>query len=300
MIGSQGESYGILRCVNLQEDFRILPGFLPADLKFFMLVASVLARFIEIAQLASRRRRFMREMAHEFATPLLQADTNTAFLERILQGRQRAKDPNQVVGSLKGNISHLQGLIRSIQYHVRPNSEFEALFSFSAVVDLHGLIEQIRKPMLSLSRSREIEIYGDTSDLPKLYVDRERMAQVFYNLMQNAVKYSPLGSKPIWIRHDILNERIEGSQNAKWHRISFSNYGIGIPKGEEERIFEEYVRGSNTQHVRQGQSGMGLGLTIARRIVERHGGTLRLERNDHPTVFSVLLPTDLEKRRPQP
>ncbi|HSG40793.1 MAG TPA: HAMP domain-containing sensor histidine kinase, partial [Thermoanaerobaculia bacterium] len=298
MIGSQGESYGILRCINLQEGFRILPGFLPSDLKFFKLVASVLARFIEIAQLASRRRRFMREMAHEFATPLLQAETNTAFLNLILTGRQTTKDPNQVIGSLKGHISHLQALVRNIQYNVRPDADFEASFKFDSPVDLHGLIEQIRKPMLSLARSRAIEIRGKTSQLPNLFVDKDRLAQVFYNLLYNAVKYSPHGSKDIWIAHDVIDENVGGHQSAKWHRISVSNYGIGIPKGEEERIFEEYVRGSNTQYIRQGQSGSGLGLTISRRIVERHGGILRLERLDNPTVFSVLLPAALEEGGP--
>ena len=154
--------------------------------------------------------------------------------------------------------------------------------------------------MLSLARSRAIEIRGKTSQLPNLFIDKDRLAQVFYNLLYNAVKYSPHGSKDIWITHDVIDESVEGQQSSKWHRIGVSNYGIGIPKGEEERIFEEYVRGSNTQYIRQGQSGSGLGLTISRRIVERHGGILRLERLDNPTIFSVLLPAALEERGPLP
>lgn len=299
LVGSTQEVHGVLRCINLREGMDPALGFLPSDLRFFSLVASVLARFIEIAELASRLRRFMREVAHEFATPLLQAETNAAFLLRILEGRQSTRDPRTTVNNLRENVRHMQAQVRNMQFHTQSTANSEAVFNFNAPVDVHGLIDSLRKPMLGVARlSRGIEIFGDTVTLPALYVDRARMAQVFYNLLQNAVKHSPLGSKPIRIHHNRHEELIKAHSNFHWHRIRISNYGIGVPEGEEERIFEEYRRGSNTQGVRQGQSGAGLGLTIARRIVEGHGGILRLERNDNPTIFAVLLPAYLEKEPP--
>src|SRR6185295_17753067 len=163
------------------------------------------------------------------------------------------------------------------------------MYSFSAKVDLNAIVEQVRKPMISVARkSKAIEIFGKTAAAPMLHVDRSRLGQVLYNVLQNAVKYSRYGGRDIYIEYDLYDENIGATD--RWHRIRISNYGIGVPKGEEEAIFRENFRGSNTQTVAAVQSGTGLGLFVARRIVNRHKGILRLEKRDNPTIVAILLP----------
>jgi signal transduction histidine kinase len=300
LISGQGEVLGVLRCINQQEAHRLLPSFLHSERQFFALLAGVITRFIEGAQSGGAKRKFLREMAHEFTTPLLQAQTNTSFIDRYLRGSQKTKDPLEVVANLRDTLSHLQAMMKDIQFQLE-RSQAEAMsYDLSSMVDLHALVEQIRKPMIPVARqSKAIEIRGKTSGAPMLRIDRARLGQVLYNLAQNAVKYSRYGGRDIYIEYDLYTGRIEGRSEQQWHRIQVSNFGIGVPEGEEELVFREYVRGSNTQFVATGQSGTGLGLSVSRRIVERHGGFLRLQRRDDPTIFAILLPRSLEEEEPE-
>jgi len=96
--------------------------------------------------------------------------------------------------------------------------------------------------------------------------DEERLLPVFTNLISNAVKYNRPGGR-VWFE----GERFAGGANG-WVEISVCDTGIGIPEGEQERIFRRFERGT----VDASLPGTGLGLAIARLIVEDHGGTLQV------------------------
>lgn len=95
--------------------------------------------------------------------------------------------------------------------------------------------------------------------------DRGRMEQVFSNLISNAIKYSPNGGT-ISVNIESLDDAIHAS---------ISDQGIGIPKDQQEYLFEMFTRASNVQG--RGFEGMGLGLYICKEIVERHGGKIWIE-----------------------
>jgi signal transduction histidine kinase len=91
--------------------------------------------------------------------------------------------------------------------------------------------------------------------------DRDRIAQVLANLLSNAIKYSPEGG----------NVRVRVHTDGETVRISVTDEGVGIPAAQQERIFEKFFRGAAPA---AGISGTGLGLSVARMIVEGHGGTI--------------------------
>jgi signal transduction histidine kinase len=91
--------------------------------------------------------------------------------------------------------------------------------------------------------------------------DRDRLAQVLANLLSNAIKYSPQGGQV----------RVRVRERDAWLRISVSDEGVGIPEAEQERIFEKFFRGAAPA---AGIAGTGLGLSVARTIVESHGGKI--------------------------
>ena len=95
--------------------------------------------------------------------------------------------------------------------------------------------------------------------------DAGRLEQVLDNLLSNALKYSPDGG-------DVLLQLRRASHGVL---LAVRDKGIGLPAGEEERIFEPFRRGSNA--VVRKLPGIGLGLHISRQIAEAHGGTLRAE-----------------------
>jgi PAS domain S-box-containing protein len=127
--------------------------------------------------------------------------------------------------------------------------------------------------------------------LPMLSADPYRIQQVLSNLVENAIKYSPVGGEvEIHLReHDL----------GVW--VTVSDHGIGLPPGAAQMIFEPFGRGSNAQ--RQQLPGMGLGLYIARQIVEQHGGRIWAESAGEGlgTQLNVWLPgVGLQAARERP
>ena len=110
--------------------------------------------------------------------------------------------------------------------------------------------------------------------------DRDRMLQVFLNLLANAVKYTPKGG--------MVQLALE--TNDGLIRVSVSDTGTGIPAEQHERVFRRFTQ------VGPGKGGVGLGLYIARRIVEAHGGKIGLvSRPGEGSTFFFTLPL-VEKR----
>lgn len=297
IVRSDGQRIGVLRCINQDHPSRVMPGFLQSDRDFLALLTGIMARFIESARAAEIKSNFLNELSHELATPLLQAQLHVSFLEKVWKRDREARDPTEQLGYLRESLQSVAILVRDIQYqHGRTLSTLGS-YDFSKQVDLHQSLEMIRKLFLHDARvQRACEIHGLTRSLPKLLVDKQRMEQVFYNLIQNAIKYSRWAGGTIRVRHRAVRRSFPGDAQQEWHQITVSNFGIGVPPGEEESIFSEYVRGSNVATVSGGQSGTGLGLAVSRRIVENHGGHLILLQREAPTTFAVFLPTSLEGR----
>ncbi len=120
--------------------------------------------------------------------------------------------------------------------------------------------------------------YEGIKGIPPIKVDINKFIQVVYDLMLNAIKYS----------NNNTTIHIIGMLKGEEFKINFLNYGIGVPQGEEKIIFEKFKRGSNAYT--KDPTGTGIGLTIAKNIVEVHGGRLELTQNSDPTIFTIFLP----------
>jgi two-component system sensor histidine kinase KdpD len=116
-------------------------------------------------------------------------------------------------------------------------------------------------------------------DAPLVKLDAVLIEQVLMNLLENALKYTPAGSA-IEISAQVGTGEVE---------VTVADEGPGIPRGLEERLFDKFYRASPER----AQSGVGLGLTICRAIVEAHGGGIRAEnRYPHGAAFRFTLPLD--------
>ncbi len=115
------------------------------------------------------------------------------------------------------------------------------------------------------------------ADLPLLEFDTVLMERVFINLLENAGKYTPAGSRI----------EIEARREEDEVRITVSDNGPGLPSGKEEQLFEKFTRG----HEESSVSGVGLGLSIVRAIIQAHKGTVRAEnRPEGGARFIITLP----------
>lgn len=296
IIKSDGTLLGVLRCINKKKEGSFLHVFVQGDRDFLELTVGIMARFIENAEADESKRDFLNQLAHELASPLAALRTQIEFLEEVSKGGRHVRDPEEQFGYLKEQSDYIQYIVSDIQYQFGRGSAIRASYEFSRLVDLAPMIERLKKLLLPFARmDKQIDIITGTSRLPSLYVDARRMEQVVFNLLQNAVKYSRAGGRDIFVGYDSITE-LGADVPIQWHRLSVQNFGIGVRKVDEEFIFDEYRRGSN---VEGSPSGTGLGLAVAKKIVEAHCGRLKLTQRHNPTIFAVDLPAYLAKEPPE-
>ncbi len=147
-------------------------------------------------------------------------------------------------------------------------------------VDLEVLLASIVAQVAD-RRAVTIDVSGDSC----VTGDDERLRQVFMNLIDNAIKYSPDGSQ--------TDVRIEGRAQAV--AVMVSDRGIGIPSGELSRVFDRFSRASNARRLHL--PGTGFGLFMTKQLVQLHGGTIAVESEEGKgTRFIVTLPRRVDRR----
>lgn len=148
-------------------------------------------------------------------------------------------------------------------------------------IDIIDIIKQAAEDSESYAAGKNVEITV-CKDLPKeleLLVDKDKIAQVFRNVIHNAVQYSKTGGR-VEITCDTMRNEVV---------FSISDSGIGIPKDEQERVFQKFFRGTNAQ--KADDDGTGLGLHISKAIVEACGGEVSFESHEgRGTTFYISLP----------
>ena len=127
---------------------------------------------------------------------------------------------------------------------------------------LERVIEEFTPRALQVGVNIHLDLAAQEDSWEIILGDADRLGQVFSNLIDNAIKFSPQGG-------DIY---VTGEANDEWVEVVVADEGQGIPPGESERIFE---RSYQTDKARSNKNGTGLGLAIAREIVLAHGGTIR-------------------------
>ena len=148
--------------------------------------------------------------------------------------------------------------------------------------DLAGLIEQATAAYADQLRDREIQLTLDTpAGLPPALCDETRTSQILDHLLSNAVKFTQLGGS--------ITVSLERASEDGFLLLVVEDSGVGIPRSEHDRIFERFYRASNAAY--SGAAGAGLGLHIARALIELHGGRIWLESDvERGSTFYVTLP----------
>lgn len=235
---------------------------------------TVRARTLELQQLAeglavsnSTKTRFIANISHELKTPLTSsisaADLLLSEMFGTLNGKQR-----DYVGNIHRSSSHLLELINDILATAkidegRSNLYFE---EFSVVDALDEVVRTVSGS--SPARATDVRVSCEPADLT-LSADRVVLKQVLYNLLSNATKFSEAGSE---IRIDV-REVVRGGRSVV--DFSIADRGIGIAASDLDRVFYEFEQVENSYS--RTYEGTGLGLPLARRQVELHGGKLWLE-----------------------
>jgi signal transduction histidine kinase len=193
----------------------------------------------------------------------------------------RARDP---VGRVQANARHLLGLINNVLdlSKIEANQFTLHMSDYS----MSGIVESVVSTTESLTKAKNLTVTTDVpQSLPRGYGDEQRLTQVLLNLMGNAIKFTDAGE--IHVDATAANGEL---------KVAVRDSGPGIPESHRHRIFEEFQQ-VDTSSTRQ-KGGSGLGLSIARRIVELHGGRMYLESVlGKGSTFGFIVPIRCGARR---
>ena len=227
---------------------------------------------------------FVANASHELRTPLAAL---SGFIE-TLQGSAR-DDPEartRFLAIMQAQATRMARLIDDLlslsrielNAHLRPDKQ----------VELRGIVRQVVDGLQTLARDREVEIHVEASpERIDVLGDRDELLRVFENLVENALKYAASGKRV---------EIMLSADNAKGEaRISVRDYGPGIAPEHLPRLTERFYRVDVVDSRAQG--GTGLGLALAKHILNRHGGRLTIESvRGEGATFTAVLPLAAQNR----
>jgi signal transduction histidine kinase len=219
------------------------------------------------------RRALTADIAHELRTPLAVQQANLEALEDGVYPLNREalkplREQNELLIRLVEDLRTLSlADAGELELHKRPVD----------LRELTQLVTQSFEPALANNQiTLQIESVGE---MPKVMADPDRIQQILHNLLQNALRYTPTGK----------SIEINLQQEGKYLRLDLRDHGAGIPPEALDLIFERFYRADSSREHASGSTG--LGLAIARKLAEAHGGTLTAF--NHPqggVVFTLRLP----------
>lgn len=277
---SRGESFKQLETVNFTKDGRRVDVSLTVspmlDRSGKVIAASTIARDVtERRHLDQMKDDFVGTVSHELRTPLTAIK---GFIELVVDGDAGplTESQREFLQIASRNADRLGSLINDLLDVNRIESD--RLEIRAEPTDLAAVLHDVATTFRPMAQSKGLAFEIQIDRLPAIVGDGPRLVQVFSNLVSNAIKYTPTGT--VGIRARLAQGGVE---------VVVHDSGIGLSKDEQAQLFTKFFRGRNP--VVAGSGGTGLGLVIAKAIVEKHQGIIEVASiPDEGTHFRVLLP----------
>ena len=242
----------------------------PASETQFLLV---LRDLTELRRLERVRRDFVANVSHELRTPLTSIK---AMAETLLDG---ARDDEAVAPRFLQTIIHESDRLVRLSADLLDLSRVEARGVDKAPIDLAELVQEVVTRLSSQAGKAGLTLTNLVRPILIVPADRDEMAQVLVNLLDNAIAYTPKGG----------SVTVSARQTDQHISVSIEDTGIGILSHDIPRLFERFYRADKARSRASG--GTGLGLSIVKHIVESHGGAVGVESvYNKGSVFTFTLP----------
>ena len=294
------QKYGVVR--NLEREFRTKPGEIRVvlfsaelvDLRGEPCMIAVLRDITERKQMeqelmektkeletaSQAKSEFLAHMSHELRTPL---NIISGFCQLMVDevpgeiNQEQSHCLSDILASSEQLVSLINGVLDLSKIE---SGKMELKLKNVALTEVVEPLTRTMMPILTpRKQSLDIEI---EEGLPPVLADKTKIRQVFLNLLSNSAKFTPDGGKL----------KVEAVKDGDWCQVSVIDNGIGINKEDLERIFEPFYQLDNP--LTKERNGTGLGLTLVKQIVERHGGRIWVEseyRKGSKFTFTLPLAT---------
>ncbi|HEX8597867.1 MAG TPA: ATP-binding protein [Chloroflexia bacterium] len=244
-----------------------------------------------LASALEAQRRFVADASHELRTPLTSLE---GLSEMLLMGADRGdtRVVQRTVRSMHGELRRLGRLVADLLTLSRLDSTAPTIIlkPVSPCLLLTGVVEQMTPVAESkgVNLSLRCEAGAETA---LLRADPDRLKQVLLNLLDNALRYTPEGGEVrVWAAADEGGKRLQ---------IGVRDTGQGISPEDLPHVFDRFYRGDLSRTRATGNTG--LGLSIARAIVERHGGSISVQSSPgEGATFTIVLPMTRAQATPEP
>ncbi|MGH7820091.1 MAG: GAF domain-containing sensor histidine kinase [Candidatus Binatia bacterium] len=291
--------------VLLMEAERSGAAFGPEEIEFCQVVANAAAsalknarQYEDLAEIERAKSEFLSNLSHELRTPL---SAILGYAELVTD--ETEKEPESKLGEFVGHIarsaaemtSHVDSLLHLSQ--ITLGRERRHL----GRVDLAALLDRSLHNAQRVSLHRDIEFRLDLDpSLGEIYADGDKLQRIVQHILLNAVKFTEKGTIQLSAALVRSEARVTLPRSLEpWERLlslSIRDTGIGVDAADLERIFREFEQADGS--VTRRYPGLGIGLSVCRRLAEILGGTIRVEsRPGEGSVFEVLLPVQLEPAR---
>jgi two-component system sensor histidine kinase CpxA len=234
-----------------------------------------------IQTLLVAERRLLQDVSHELRSPL----ARLAFAAELAR---TAPDRDAAINRLKRELDCLSGLVASLLDVTR--AEGDPLADRLELVRLEDVLQNVVESCTLDAEARECRLTVSGSSAGVIRANRELLRQGLDNVVRNALQYSPAGSEIEITREDVRDETV----------VCIRDHGPGVPKHLLTQIFEPFFRVDGARRASTG--GVGLGLSIVRRIVDLHNGRVSAENVEPGLRVTIVLPHGVAApgERPRP
>jgi len=223
------------------------------------------------------RRRFVADVSHELRTPI----ASVRAAAETLAAEPLPEEAVPFVSIVKRQAEQMQDLVSDLMD--LSLIEAGAITMQLDRLPIASVLRSVAEDLAEVGQKRSVAVGVSASDDLYVHADRRRLAQVFRNLVDNAIKFSPMGA-----RVEVRAEAGAGSDAARV-LIHVEDRGIGIPRADQDRIFQRFYRVDPSRT--KSTPGTGLGLAIVKHLLILHGGSVRLESEPgRGSRFTVVLP----------
>jgi len=254
--------------------------------------AQLRAKNAELERQGKIKAEFIQIAAHELRTPLTSI---VGYLDLFSEGRFGELPPllDRPMSSVRRNAHRLKRLVDDMLSVSRIEAGRVTLRR--EPVDLGEVVSDVVTELLPLARARELHVATNITHVESIDADRDKLHQIAVNLVSNAIRYTPEQGEIVIDVDEAPSERFPGG----WARLRVRDNGVGIAEEDRQRIFDPFLSAKPAKHhTSAGPDSAGLGLYIARGLIELHGGLITVDSQpDVFTEFTVLLPFRHHLRR---
>ncbi len=261
----------------------IMPAFAPVSASAAAFIVCGAWRFLivrkQLASAESAKSRYQQAfhfVAHEMRTPLTAIQGSSELISRYNLPEEKRKQIGQMINAESKRLARMITTFLDVERLNAGQAEMT-----TTDVDTGDLIGACVARASGLADAKAIRIEWDGAPGLTIRGDSELLGYAIYNLLTNAIKYSPRDSRV----------RIAAAHDGRGVLISVSDQGIGMTKDEVKRLFQKFYRTERAE--KSGIQGTGIGLSIVKEIVTLHGGSITVESApEQGSTFTVILPAD--------